>query len=427
METPIIRALFIATALGFMIGLQRGIYHLRKKEPSFAGARTFAIIGLLGALTGFVGQRFELLALALALTVGLILALAYGLEVWPSLKGPSPPDYGSTTHFAALTTYLLGLWVSLGGEKYAIFAGVMVIILLEIKPQLRKIEAQIAPEDLSAAVLLLASTFLVLPILPDRLLGPYQLFNPHKTWLMAVLIAGLSFVGYLSMKIWGQHRGLYLTGALGGLVSSTAVTVSMSRLAGTERTLALPAAGAIAIACTLMLARMVFLSSVVNTVLGSKLLEILLLPLLLGLVYSYLLYRRSVPSFSPPSEIGRNPLQFSEALKFALIFSLIYGAANWVRTHYGEAGIYVVAFFSGLSDVDAITLSLSSLAAEGRLAPLVALKGILLAGVVNSAVKLGIALAVGKHPQLAKHVGAYFILTLGALALAWLVIPWRGF
>ena len=422
MDIHIVKSILIAIAIGFMIGMQRAIYHLNTGETSFAGSRTFSIIALIGYLAGFINNYFQGFALVSAVMTGVVIAIAYYFKIYISQKGSSKIDYGSTTHFAAIATYLLGLMVSLNFEKYAIFAGVLVVVLLELKPRLQQFEAKITATDINAAVLLLAITFLVLPILPNKMIGPYHLFNPYKTWLMAVIISTLSFIGYAAIKIFGHKKGLFLTGALGGLVSSTAVTISMSKIAATRKDLAPHAAGAISLACTFMFLRIVVLAFVVNPSLALKLLWPFSITAAIGLMFTYYLFKHSRPvDIKLDDGFAQNPLQFSEAVKFGIIFGIVYGATHFVKAKYGDLGVYIVSFLSGITDVDAITLSLAQLASEGSLGLIAGVNGIVLASVVNSLVKFAISLWIGKRP-LASHLIKYFLLTLGGLIISlWLL------
>ncbi len=416
MDIHVIRSILVAAVLGFMIGMQRSIYHLSEDEKSFGGSRTFSIIALAGYMSGILNRELTGIAIAAALAIGMIIMEAYFFKVSRSMKETDAIDLGSTTHFAAMATFLLGLLVSLHQENLAVFVGVLIIVLLEIKPKLRKLEAKITSQDINAAVLLLAMTFLVLPILPNRMIGPYHLFNPYKTWLMAVVISALSFVGYAAIKFLGHKRGLFLTGALGGMVSSTAVTVTLSKIAAGKKELAVHVAGAIAVACTIMFLRVLVLVFIIHPSLAEKALLPFLGATVAGLGFTYYLFKNSLPAeLSLSDTFAKNPLQLSEAIKFGILFGIVYGASSFVQARYGSTGVYVVSFFSGLTDVDAITLSLAELAKEGSLASMVAMIGIITASVVNSLVKFMIAAWQGGRP-LALYLSVYFLITLGVLA-----------
>ena len=415
MDYILIRSLLIAVVLGFIIGLQRtmsNLYmHEGKNENYFiAGSRTFALIALLGFLSGWLTKPAPMIVSIIAFSVVGLIVLSYYLKAMLYKK------MGMTTQVAAIITYLLGLMVYLHLEQYAIFIGTLMIILLEIKPRLQKIEQNITPADLNASILLLAMTFLLLPILPDEMIDPYKLFNPYKTWLMAVIIAAISFIGYLAIKILGNKRGVLLTGLFGGLISSTAVSISLSQMYTSQKEYLNNFAAGIAMACTLMYVRVLFEAFVIN----QKVALTLLLPYaaasLSGLVFVYILYRHSKSATFDLEEtnIAKNPLQLSEALKFGLLFGIIYGAISVVQGNYGNIGVYIISTLSGITDVDAITLSLSQLSSDQKLSIQASAIGIVIASVTNSLVKLGIVYWIGGK-ALGWRLTLFFIITLGMM------------
>ncbi|MRJ02346.1 MAG: MgtC/SapB family protein [Epsilonproteobacteria bacterium] len=416
MEWERIEAVLTVLLIGFLIGLQRSLSSQLKGEPILMGSRTFALIGLAGYLSGWLGERVENLELVGFAVTALILLGAYLMKVQRLGK------LGVTTQFAGVITFLLGLLVWAGYREYGISLAVLVVLLLELKPKLRQIEERISPTEVKAVLLLLVMSFVILPLLPDRFMGPYNLFNPYKSWLMAILIASISFVGYLTMKIVGERHGIFITGAAGGLVSSTAVTVTLSRLYRAVGGSLYSYAGGIAIASTFMYLRVLLEVAITNPPLALQLLTPYGIATLLGLAYTFFLYRRasSTQISLHNSELSKNPLQLSEAIKFALLFGIIFGAVEFVRSRYGEVGVYLVAFISGITDVDAITISLSEMA-KGGLAPLTALAGIVIASATNSLVKLGLTYWIG-GVRLGWELTKFFIVTLLPmfLALLWL-------
>jgi uncharacterized membrane protein (DUF4010 family) len=412
MDYAIVKSLLIALALGFAIGMQRSLSYLRKEEASFAGSRTFALIALAGYLSGWLGSEVPGFVLVASGGMALLIALSYALKVLRQER------WGMTTQMAALLTFALGLMIRYGWVEYAVFVGVLVILLLEIKPRLRQLERHIAPQDIQAVILLLVMSFVILPMLPDRMIGPGRLFNPYQTWLMAVIIAGISFVGYLAVKFLGAKHGVLLTGAAGGLISSTAVSISLSKMYDRSRELRDNYAAGIAIACAFMYLRVLFEAFIVHPELAVKLSIPYLAAAGGGLVFSYILYRKSVnTSISWQSPVlEKNPLQLSEAIKFGLLFGIVYGAIAFVRSRYGDVGVFVVSFLSGITDVDAITLSLSQLNRSGELDEFAASVGIVTASVTNSLVKLGIAYWLGGK-RLGLVMTRFFLLTLGLMVL----------
>jgi uncharacterized membrane protein (DUF4010 family) len=264
--------------------------------------------------------------------------------------------------------------------------------------------------------LLLAMSFIVLPVLPNEMIGPYELFNPYKTWLMAVIIAAISFVGYAAIKLLGPKRGIFITGAAGGLVSSTAVSISLSKMFEKQFQFINNYAGGVAVACTFMYLRVLFEAAVIHPALAKALAPAYVAASAIGIVFSYFLYTRSHTADIHFEEqaIAKNPLQLSEALKFGLLFGVIYGAIAFTQGRFGDIGVYIVSFISGITDVDAITLSLSELAKDEKVVMKTAMNGIVIASVVNSLVKLGIVFWIGGL-RLGWRVAQFFIVTLGVM------------
>jgi len=410
LDYSIIKSLIEVLMIGFMIGMQRTLSYMPKGGQSFAGSRTFALISLLGYLSGWLGAQIPGFIVASTVVVGGLVGISYYLKVTRYQKR------GMTTQVAALVTYFLGLMVWFNLQNYAIFIAVLIVVILEIKPKLQRFESHLSSTDINATILLLVMSFVVLPVLPDKMIGPYHLFNPYKTWLMAVIIAAISFVGYAAIKLLGQKRGVFITGAAGGLISSTAVSISLSKMFNRQFEYINNYTGGIAIACTFMYLRVLFEAAVVHPELALRLAPAYLAAASSGLLFSWWLYSHSKAAdinFENPA-ISRNPLQLSEAIKFGLLFGIIYGAIAFVQTRYGNIGVYIVSLFSGITDVDAITLSLSELAKDGRLSQIASMNGIVIASVTNSIVKLGIVFWLGGW-RLGWRVAQFFILTLGSM------------
>jgi len=410
MEFERVEEILTALAVGFMIGLQRSIAHGRRGEPVIMGSRTFALIALLGYLGAWLEEFQKGLLPAVFAAAALLIAGAYAAKVWRTKR------LGLTTPVAALTALLLGAMPFYDLGRYALFIAVVVVLLLEIKPKLRRLEESLSPEDINAVLLLLVMSFVILPLLPDRFVGPYNLINPYKTWLMAILIASISFIGYIAIKFLGHRYGIFVTGAAGGLISSTAVTISLSRLYRAAPHLLKSFAGGIAIACTFMFLRVLVEAALVNPQLAARLAIPYLLASGVGLGYVYYLYRASGSAQVEWRGEGlqTNPLQLSEAIKFAILFGIIYGAIHLAKERFGDAGVYLVSLISGVTDVDAITLSLSQMAREGSLAERAAMAGIVIASATNSIVKLALAYLIG-GARLGWELTKFFALTLGAL------------
>lgn len=262
---------------------------------------------------------------------------------------------------------------------------------------MQQLEKHISPTDINAVILLLVMSFVILPILPDKMVGPYHLFNPYKTWVMAIIIATLSFIGYLAIKFLGQKHGVLITGAAGGLISSTAVSITLSSMfPKKESALAIYSAG-IAVSWTFMFIRVFIETLIINPSLAKIISIPYLLTAIAGIGYVIYLYKKApaaqVALHNP--QLEKNPLQLSEAIKFGLLFGLIYGAITFVKSRYGDIGVYIVSVISGISDVDAITLSLSEMVKEQSLSYTTALFSIVAASYTNTLVKLAITYWLG--------------------------------
>jgi len=409
MDVTTIKLIAISVTLGFLIGLERNISFIRQNEKGFAGSRTFALISLFGYLSGVITQSLPYFFYIAFFILGLLVISAYLLKVIHYSK------QGTTTHIAAILTFLIGYLVSQNQTILAITITIIVVFVLNLKTKLQKIESNLSSKDISAAVLLLGMTFLVLPYLPDKMIF---YFNPHKTWAMAVIIASLSFVGYLGIKFFGQKYGILLTGAAGGFISSTAVTFSISKLYRLQKqsSLLYTYASAIAIANTIMFARVLIETLLVNKRLFLFMFFPYALTTAVGIFIAYRLYKKTSINVELKSEVlEKNPLELDEAIKFAIIFGIIYGLVYFVGEKYGNAGIFIVSFLSGITDVDAITLSLSSLA--DKISPLNSAIGIAIASFTNSVVKCLIVWIFGEK-ELAKIVTRFFCVILGVFALS---------
>ena len=384
-----------ALLIGLLVGLQREYAHLQleQEEKSFGGTRTFALLGLLGCTAAFLAEQMQtaLVFVAIAAVIGGFIMIAYAATVREG-------NIGMTTEAAAVTTLLAGAICYLGELALAAALAVAMTVLLELKLQTRMLVRNITKSDVYATLTFAVITLIILPVLPSRSYGPppFDVLVPYNIWLMVVFISGISFMGYLLIKIVGARRGVGLTGLLGGLASSTAVTLSFSQrsrdIAGLER----PFAMAILLAWSVMFVRVMLEVAVINPVL----LTIVWIPMTAALAVSgaYCVYLYRVQSTGKQEEQDKfkNPFELGPALTFGLIYAVILLAANAARLYLGDTGIYLSSIASGLADVDAITLSLAELSRDpGDLDHHTAARGIVLAAVSNTLVKGGVVLVMG--------------------------------
>lgn len=390
MEPQILERLGLALAVGLLIGLERGWHERAAAEGSrVAGIRTFGLIGLGGGLGVLLTGR------VVDVPFGLIFLGFASLLVAAHIRAARPGVVGATTPVAALITFLLGA-AAVGGDMAVAASGAVVTaILLSAKPVLHRWLERIEYPELVAVLKLLLISVVMLPVLPNRAVDPWNALNPYEIWWMVVLIAGISFCGYVAVRLAGAERGVMLTGLLGGLTSSTAVTLSFARLSQRNAdATGLLAAGAAA-ACAMMLPRLLLVIGLLNR----SLLELLILPLGAAAVVTYLgagwLWRG--PGGAPTTQSVRieNPFEFWVALRFGLLLAAIMLLAQLLPLWLGDAGLYLLAALSGIGDVDAIALSMARLG-SGDVALATAAVAVAIAVVANSVAKAGLAFVLGR-------------------------------
>ncbi len=392
-------SLGVALAAGLLIGMERQQSATGKEADNLlGGARTHPLVALIGASAMLLSRQLGVVALAVGL-----LAVASFLVVSFLDDVRKDRARGLTSEIAFLLSFSLGaLALSQGviepaDRRFIAVASIAVVatLLLSIKPSLHSVMAKASKEDVFATLKFLLVAVVVLPLLPDRTFGPLDVLNPRNLGLMVVLIAGISFVGYLAIRILGARRGLGLTGLVGGLVSSTAVTLSFSGRAKEETRLHASFALAVVLASSVMFLRVLLEVAVVNR----ELLPRLAIPMgamaVGGALASALLYRRSRKLEATLPEIQfSNPFELSSALKFAALFGFILLVSKAATTYFGAGATYLAGLLAGTTDVDAITLSMARLV-KGGLAPEVAVTTILIAVASNSVVKASMATVVG--------------------------------
>ncbi|MEX1111745.1 MAG: MgtC/SapB family protein [Chthoniobacterales bacterium] len=407
----LLKALLVSASLGALLGLERQWSGQREnpKADTIAGARTFALWGALGTLCAWFSREHH---------EGFFLAGFIAMVVLVSLflfrRAQHDRDIGLTTGAVGLTTYLLGGLVFYDQVKTAVVVAVSLVVLLASKDWLHRLSSKFSRQDVYQALQFAAVTGIVLPLVPDRPYGPYDAFNPFNIWLMVVLVSGLGFAGYLAVRIFGEDRGLAMTGLLGGLASSTATTLAMSRQSRAQPETGRLCALAVVLACTVMLARVAILLGAVSPPLLGQTAPWLLLVALPGLAFaawSWRHFQARTETVAAPAEV-RNPLSLRIAIQFAILYALIVLLVRWAQAGFGGAGLYTASFLSGLTDLDAISLSLSQLQRDGDVGMDVATRAVLIAAGANSLLKAGMAVSLGS-PAMRRPVA----LVLGATVL----------
>jgi uncharacterized membrane protein (DUF4010 family) len=395
----VLSRLAVALGIGLLIGLERG-WRMRERQPGFraAGIRTFAIGGLLGGITGA-------LARSTGTAEGAGLVLAAGLAVYSAVIAVFERDanranqtYSATTAVAAMLTYALGAFALIGDMRVAAAAAVAAAGILAAREDIHAWVARISWPELRSALVLLAMSFVVLPALPDVLVGPYGGVNPREVWLIAIVLAAVSFFGYGTVKYFGAERGILLAAAAGGLVSSTAVMLTNARRAaageGAPRLLVAGAAVATAISFVRVIAIVTALKVDLLALVGPALAAATLVALGYALITVHWRAQAADAGENPEAKF-RNPFGFWQVVGFAIFLGVIILLGRAVGQAYGEGGALIGAAALGLADVDAITVSLTRLVPE----PL-SLRGaafaILAAVATNTLSKLAIGAALGR-------------------------------
>jgi len=402
----VLERLLVALMIGILIGLDRERAEVRKARQIFAGVRTFPLVALAGAIPVLLVDRVGPLLLAVSLMA--IAAIAVVSYVRSSATG----DIGATTEVAAIATFLLGALAGAGQLVVAGACGVAVAVLLVAKPKLEAFSRTLTPEELTAALELAVITVIVLPLLPNRGFGPWQVLNPREIWLVVVLVTALSFVGFVAMRLLGEQRGMQVTGAVGGLVSSTAVTMAMAQRSRSDEGLSRAAATAAVVASSIMPLRMAVLAGAVNAGILPRLLPVVGAMTLAGLVAAWVLSRRR-PDETAESAAGiRNPFSVVAALTFAAIYAVVLLLVRGSGEYFGAGGTYAAAAVSAVADVDAVTIAFSR-SGPGATAWQIPAAAVAVAAVTNTLVKLGIGVGMGSG-----RFRRYLAVSLSAMAAA---------
>jgi len=405
----------VALAIGLLMGLER-----ERNPAAKAGLRTFALTALLGVLAAHLATALGeswLIAVGLLL-VGAMIIAAYLRD--PQRDG----DPGTTTVAALMLCYGLGVMVWQNETQLAVMLGIAATVLLYFKPELRGMSQHLSRRDLLAVLQFAVLSLIILPLLPNRNYGPHGALNPYQIWWMVVLIAGVGLAGYAALRLVGQQRGAVVLGLLGGLVSSTATTLAFSRHARASSAMMPVAVIVIVLANLVVLVRLGVLAVVLAPSVLSQLLPVLMGGLVAGGLGAAYGVRKLRPQGGMPELAMDNPTELRPALGFGLIYAGVLLAAAWLSDWLGTRGLYGVALVSGLTDVDAITLSSLRLLSLDKLTVTVAVNVVTLATLANLAFKSALALFIGGW-KMARHAMA----GMGAVGLgmivAWAII--RGF
>ncbi|HEX9451524.1 MAG TPA: MgtC/SapB family protein [Burkholderiales bacterium] len=397
-------AFVTSLAIGLLIGLER-----ERHAGVKAGLRTFALVALFGALGAFLSEQTGSPAVLVAgiLIVAAMIITAYATD-------PTQQEPWTTTVVAVLVCYALAAMVWFDHATTAVMLAIIITALLYFKAELRGITTRLERRDLISILQFGVLMFVILPILPDQNYGPYAVINPRQVWIIVVLISGISLAGYVAFRLIGQRYGAPLLGIFGGLVSSTATTLVYARHGREHPELAPTATVVILLASLVLLVRLAVLTAFMAPQLLRTLLPLFGFGLLPGVVsLAYLGWRNRAAGNNGPVPDIKNPTELRTALAFGAMYAGVLLLAAWLSDIAGSAGLYAVALISGLTDVDAITLSSLRLFNLGALAGGQVAIAVVLAIIANTVFKLGLVLVVGGQPLFRRCAGTMTAVVAG--------------
>ncbi|HEX5103551.1 MAG TPA: MgtC/SapB family protein [Pirellulaceae bacterium] len=410
----------MALAIGFLVGIERGWKQRDEQDGErVAGLRTFALSGLFGGLTGLTLPLAGPLFLA-----AVSLAFAALFILFQYLDAIETGTKSATAALVGLMVYGLGVYSALGDLTVAAAVGVTVTLILAFKQTLHGWLKSLSWPEIRSALLILAATFIALPILPDRTIDPWEAVNPRSLWFMTIVLAAATFGGYVALKVLGQKAGLFVGAVVGAIVSSTAVTLDLARRAKAGEAPPRDAAAAAMLATVVSLTRVGIIGSAFSAGIALHLWIPLGAAILVSLAFAatIVLIDRGATSESGERNI-RNPLDVVEVGKFALLLAVLTVAAKLSAVWFGDAGLSVFAATAGLVDVDAVTLAVGGMR---NLSPTSAASAILIAAAANTLFKAGIAVATGGR-AFGLWFGAACVAALAAGAIAFAVsAAWVG-
>ncbi|CAG1004572.1 hypothetical protein PHYC_03153 [Phycisphaerales bacterium] len=408
-ESESIFNLGIALGLGLLVGLQR-----ERAGSAIAGIRTFAIITLLGAAAAMLTEP-----LGAWVVVAGFLSVAVLTLVGNLIRPVAEESPGVTTEAAMLLMYGVGAMVVLGPRIPAVMVGAACAILLQVKPVLQRLAKALSDADIKAIMQFAAMTLILLPIVPDVPMGPFDVLNPRSLWWMVVLVVGMSLLGYVAYRVFGGRRGTALAGILGGMISSTATTVSFSRRAKES-----PGSAGVCVLAIMLASCVLYVRVLVELWAAARTHFLAIAPavgwlFLISVVIAGLAVMRAR---GQPATLAaqKNPSELRSALFFAALYAAVLVASAAAHRQFGTSGIYAVAAISGLTDMDAITLSSARMAMETTVTPPQASNAIVIAALSNTVFKTGVMAVIGGGALLRRVWWLIAIkLAAGSVILMW--------
>lgn len=408
-----IKAFLIACGIGLLIGLER-----ERIVSARAGLRTFALVGVLGALAALLSQEFQSSA---PLVAGFAAVAAMIIAAY--LEKPDPEDPGTTSVAALLLCYCLGAATLLGYAKVAVALGVGTTVLLYFKAELRGVAKRLKPQDWLSILQFSVLSMVILPILPNEEFGPYDAFNPYQIWWMVVLISGIGLAGYAALQLAGPRYGTPFVGLCGGLISSTATTLVYARAVRSTPDMSATAALIILLANLVMVARVAVVATVVAPGVATAMAMMALPAVALGsvAVIRYWLRLNHSSDFVQPET--KNPAELRTAITFGLLYAAVLLCTAWLSAEIGNKGLYALALVSGLTDVDAINLSTMRLFSMGQLQLQPAAVIVVLAVGSNLGFKTAMTFVIGGREIGLRVLSGVLAVAVGlAIGTAWILL-----
>ncbi len=383
--------LAVAAVAGLAIGVEREWSgHARGPDARFAGVRTFLLLGLLGGIAGWLAaEGMEVVGAALLIGGCALSVVAYSIAARRTAE-----SIDGTTEVAAIVVLATGFTAGLGFMALASGIATVLVLALAEKTRIHAMLDRIEEVELRAGLQFAALALVVLPLLPEGPFGPWGGIKPRGLWTIVVIFSGLNFLGYLARRNVGAERGYGVTGLIGGLISSTAVTLEFSRASRRDVGVARPLAIGVIGACTVLLARVVVVSGVLNPAVARSLIPYLLPAFIVGALGVVLALRRPVGAAHPPAVTG-NPLQLGSAIQMAALFQVALTASSLAAEYWGNRGVISSAVALGLTDMDALTVSMNHLGRSAGQAPLAA-RAIAVGVLTNTIFKAAMATVIGR-------------------------------
>jgi uncharacterized membrane protein (DUF4010 family) len=412
--------LAVAALIGLAVGIEREWSgHASGPHARFAGVRTFFLLGVVGGAAGLLIEGNAEFAAGVLLAGGAALAVAAYLMA--ARRGPESIE--GTTETAAIAVLALGALAGTGATKLAAAIGAVIVLALREKTALHRLIGRIDDVELRAAFQFAVLALVILPLLPAGPYGPLSSIEPRKLWLVVLIMSGLSFIGYVARRLVGTSHGYAVTGLLGGVISSTATTLTFSRRSRDHRALGIPLAIGVIGACTVLLVRVLVVTLALNRALALPLIPYLAPPFVVGTTWALVsfLRNRGKAAREKDEEESRNPLRLGSAIGMAVGFQIVLTIVAFTREKFGDQGVLPTAALLGLTDMDALTLAMNRLGNNEETMRLAA-QALAIGIISNTVLKLGIATVLGRGRF--RLVVALGLLSLGAGSLLGLWLFW---